>query len=67
MTLLASLPPKQEQANERLVVVPLGMVAALSLRRSKIVLSRPVVVSAAQAAWRMKVRRVGAYITICRW
>ena len=58
---------EKEQADERLVVAAVGMVAALSRRRSKMVLSSPVVVSAAQAAWRMKVRRVGAYITICRW
>src|SRR5436189_718784 len=38
------------------------MVAALSLLRSKMVLRIPVVVRAAQAAWRMNVRRVGAYI-----
>ena len=56
---------KQEEADERLVVAALGMVAALRRRRSKMVLSRPEVLSAAQAAWRIKVRRVGAYITIC--
>ena len=57
---------EEEQTDQRFVIAGVGIVAALNRRRSKMVLSKPVVPSAAQAAWRMKVRRVGAYITIFR-